>query len=709
MSMTQEQISLYKNLFQGRDDVYARRWEKDTKSGWSPAYAFDWNEFNAHRAHGGTIKNFTNKTLIPFTHGVIDGHLTGKETIGIYPILPDNTSYFIVADFDEASWKIDARNLVVECERNNLYAYAEISRSGKGAHVWVFFAETYPCWKARKIMLTLIAKISPHSEFQKEDSFDRLFPNQDTVIDSGFGNLIGAPLQGQRVIERCTVFYDTKLDHIYADQWEFLRTIHRHTVSELDRAYEKICSVVVTQDVANLVSDIHISVDGNIILKRDELSKPVINFIKERLNIFNKEYGVKKHLGKSTFSTERYFHLIEEVGDTIIMPRGFLLLFAEFLTGNNISYTLTQTKHEFDDIFFSNSIELKTGQESMVAQVLKSPNGILVAPPGSGKTIMALEIITQLKSPAIILVHRNQLLHQWVERIEQFLGIPKVHIGVISGTKKKLGKHITVASLQSLARYKDFDEIRNEFGVVIVDECHHIPAKTYRETIRSFNSKYCYGLTATHERKFDQHLIAELCIGPVLAEMKLSEEAESKTFDIKIIPSLLKLPFRYKNDHYEVLAKTVSFDTARNRLIVDAVLNHLKHDRKILLLTERKEHIEILALHLREVTEIITLSSDDSARQRKLKHDQITAGNFKVLIATGQLFGEGLDIQGFDVLILAFPISFEGKLKQYIGRLRGNGVKYIVDISDPKIAFLERQFKKRRKLYEKEFGFNASA
>jgi superfamily II DNA or RNA helicase len=194
----------------------------------------------------------------------------------------------------------------------------------------------------------------------------------------------------------------------------------------------------------------------------------------------------------------------------------------------------------------------------------------------------------------------------------------------------------------------------------------------------------------------------------VIAEMKSSPEIESKTFDIKIIPSHLELPFRYKNDHYEILAKTVSFDTGCNGLIVDALIDHLKHNRKILLLTERKEHIEILALHLREAMEIITLSGDDSAQQRKLKHDQIVAGDFKVLITTGQLFGEGVDIQGFDVLVLAFPISFEGKLKQYIGRLRGNGVKYIVDIRDPQIEFLERQFKKRLKLYKKEFDFNVS-
>ncbi len=709
MSMTPEQIGLYKSLFRGRDDVYARRWEKDTKSGWSPAYAFDWDEFNAHRAHGGTIKDFKNKTLMPFTHGVIEGHLTGKETIGIYPILPDNTSYFIVADFDETSWKDDARNLVDTCSENGLLAYTEISRGGNGVHVWVFFAGAYPCWKSREIMLTLIARISPHSEFQKEDSFDRLFPNQDTVSDGGFGNLIGAPLQGQRVMEKCTVFYDTKADDIYPDQWKFLRNVHRHSVSDLDSAYEKICLGATIQGGASPVSGIHISVGGNIILNRNELSKPVINFIKENLNIFNKEYGMKKRLGKSTFSTERYFHLIEEVSDKVILPRGFLSQFAEFLDENNISYTFTQTKREFDDVSFSNLIELKAEQEIVVTQVLKKPNGILVAPPGSGKTIMALEIITRLTLPSIILVHRNQLLHQWVERIEQFLGIPKAHIGVISGTKKKLGKQITVASLQSLARYKNFDEIRNVFGVMVIDECHHIPAKTYRETIRSFNSRYCYGLTATHERKFDQQLIAELCIGPVLAEMKSSQGAESGTFNIMIIPSLLELPFRYKNDHYEILAKTISFDTARNRVIIDAVLDHLRQNRKILLLTERREHIEILALHLREVAEIITLSGDDSARQRKLKYDQITAGNFKVLIATGPLFGEGLDVKGFDVLVLAFPISFEGKLKQYIGRLRGNGVKYIVDIHDSQIAFLERHYKKRQRLYEKEFGLNASS
>lgn len=706
-------IELYLTLFRGREDVYARRWEKSNKSGWSPAYAFNWDEFNAHRAHGGTLKDFKHKTLIPFTDGVVKTHLDGRETIGVYPILPDNTSYFIVADFDEASWKNDAKNLVHECEKNGLFAYAEISRSGKGAHVWIFFVDAYTCWKSRKIMLALIARILPHSDFKKEESFDRLFPNQDTTLEGGFGNLIGLPLQGERVKENCTVFYNMQIDEIYKDQWKFLKSMHKHSISEIDEIYEKLfnTSVIEEAHTTGHVSGIQILIDGNITLNRNELSKTVINFIKERLNIFNKEYGVKKRLGKSIFGIEKYFHLIEEVDGKVILPRGFLLHLIKFLSDNSIIHTIKQNVHDFEEINFSNLISLKKNQEDVVNQILENTNGILVAPPGSGKTIMALEIITRLKLPVLILVHRNQLLHQWIERIEQFLGIPKAHIGTISGVKKKLGKQITVASLQSLVRYKNLEEIRNKFGVVIVDECHHIPAKTYRKIIRSFNSKYCFGLTATHERKHGQELVAELCIGPVIAEIKnLSAPTdEPRKFDIQIIPSYLELPFRYKNDHYEVLAKTISYDTARNRLIINAVSEQLKHNRKILILTERKEHIETLSLHLRDITEIITLSGDDSARQRKFKHDQIVSGNFKVLIATGQLFGEGLDIQGFDVLVLAFPISFEGKLRQYIGRLRGNGVKYVVDVRDPQVEFLERQFKKRQKVYEKDFGFNASS
>lgn len=696
----QDKLALYKSIFGGRTDIFPRRWEKNEKSGWSPAYSFDWNEFNAHRASGGTIKTFENKTLLPLTDLVLSNHLSGKETVGIYPILIDNTSYFIAADFDEADWKTDSQKFVNKCLKVGLRAYTEISRSGNGAHVWIFFVDPYPCWKSRAMILELIRKTFSYSEFNKEISFDRLFPNQDTITDGGFGNLIALPLQGERVMHGTSVFCDGISFIPYQDQWEFLKTIHKHTFIDLESAYDVTMenNSAIENNESNV--DIYIVLDGSIHIKKNELNSKIISFIKENLNIYNKEYIVKKKLGKSIFGTEKYFNLVRDVGEMITLPRGFLEKLAEYLSNEKIGYKVKENFTAHENIKFNSSIILRHEQEKAISEIKDKTNGIIIAPPGSGKTIIALQLISELELPALILVNRNQLLSQWIERTEQFLGIPKVQIGVIYGVKKKVGKQITIATLQTLARYKDFKEITDSFGVIVIDECHHIPAKTYREIITSFKSKYCYGLTATHERKFGQEVITELCIGRVLTEIKTDSVIANKSFDIQIIDSSLVLPFRYKNDHYEILAKTISYDTSRNKLILDAVLSHLNNNHKILILTERKEHIEVLSLNLRNQAEILTISGDDSLRQRKLKHAQVKSGNFKVLIATGQLIGEGFDIEGFDVLILSFPIAFQGKLKQYIGRLRGAGTKYIIDIRDPIVDFLERQYKKRKKYYE---------
>ncbi len=702
----QEKLALYRSLFRGRDDAYPRRWEKNGKSGWTPAYSFDWNEFNTHRARGGSIKDFEHKTLLPVTNEILLNHLLGKDTVGIYPILQDNTSYFIVADFDEADWKADAKKLVDVCLKQNLSAYSEISRSGNGAHVWIFFDDKYPCWKSRSILLELIRKTFRYSEFAKEISFDRLFPNQDTITDGGFGNLIGLPLQGERVMHGASLFCDSENFFQYPDQWEFLKTIHKHTTEELDNLYDEIFGRKESQieSTALSTSDVHITVDGSVRIKKQELTSGITAFIKEELNIFNKEYAAKKRLGKSTFGTEKYFNLVQDREDEVSLPRGFLEKLIVYFESEKIPHQIIEEYKKHESIKFKSTITIHPEQEKILKTIENKTNGIIVSPPGSGKTIVALELVTKLRLPTLILVNRNQLLSQWVERIDQFFGIPKIQIGVISGTKKKVGKQITVASLQTLVRYKNLKEILGSFGVIIIDECHHIPAKTYRELIWSFKSKYCFGLTATHERKHGTEKISELMIGSVIAEMKSEDMPEVKTFEITIHPTKITLPFRYKTDHYEALAKVISFDSARNELVTKAILKEVKAKRKVLILTERKEHLEILNLYLRGEIETISISGDDSARSRKLKLDQIKAGNFRLLLATGQLLGEGFDVQGIDTIVLAFPFSFEGKLTQYIGRLRGEGVKHIIDFHDEKVEFLDRQFQKRKRFYKNKLG-----
>lgn len=705
----QEKLSLYTSVFRGRTDVYPRRWEKGDKNGWTPAYSFDWNQFNAHRAHGGTMKNFEHRTLCPVTDDVVLNHLLGKETIGIYPILTDNTSYFIAADFDEGDWKNDVQKFIVVCNSFELQACAEISRSGNGAHAWVFFENAYPCFKSRAIMLEMIRKTFNYSPFVKEASFDRLFPNQDTITDGGFGNLIALPLQGERVLHDASVFCELETFTPYTNQWEFLKTIHKHTLEELDTIYEMLFeqkgSVLETTQSDNS-KKIHILVDGLLHLKKSELPTIVVTFIKETLNIFNKEFASKKRLGMSAFGIEQYFNLTHDEGGEATLPRGFLENLKTFLDENNISYSVTYNYKEHETTNYKSIISLHEEQAKLLNEITTHTNGIIVAPPGSGKTIMALELIARLKIPALILVNRNQLLSQWIERTERFLGIPKINIGTISGTKKKLGKQVTVATLQSLVRYKNLKEITDSFGIIIVDECHHIPAKTYRNLISSFKSKYFFGLTATHVRKFGSEKITELIIGPVIAEMKETDRDSRKLFDVSIHTTQLSIPFRYTTDHYETLAKTICYDSARNKLITKVIIEESLAQRKVLVLTERKEHLEMLKLYLGGKVELIAISGADSLRSRKTKLDQIKAGNFKVLLATGQLLGEGFDLHGVDSIVLAFPFSFEGKLKQYIGRLRGEGLKHIIDFLDEKVPFLERQYKKRRTFYKKEFGFS---
>ena len=702
----QEKIALYSSLFRGRMDMYPRRWEKNGKSGWSPAYSFDWNDFNAHRAKGGTIKTFEHKILSPITDEILSNHLLGKETIGIYPIVSDNSSYFIAADFDEGDWKSDCQKFVGACKNSGIEAYVEISRSGNGAHAWMFFESTYPCWKSRAIILEIMRKTFSYSEFAKEISFDRLFPNQDTITDGGFGNLIALPLQGERVKCGASVFCDSNTFVPFLNQWEFLKTIHKCSSEKLDSIYAALFdnSHEIKKEFGSLKnSSLRVVVDGSIHLEKLSLPVVVAEFIKERLNVFNKEYATKKRLGKSVFGVEKYFNLIQDAGGEILLPRGFLNELEIFLKEKGFPYKIINEYKKLEPVKFKSVILLREEQSDLLDEIRENNNGIIVAPPGSGKTIIALELIARLCVPALILVNRNQLLSQWVERIQQFLGISKTHIGVISGTKKKVGKQITVATIQSLARYKNLNEIIDSFGIIIVDECHHVPAKTYRELIRSFKSKYFLGLTATHERKYGTEKITEFIIGPIIAEMTpLNENRESKkSFEVSVYPTKLSIPFRYSADHYETLAKTICYDSARNEQVAKAIIEETKLARKVLVLTERKEHIEMLKLYLGGKVEAIAISGDDFARARKIKIEQIHAGNFQVLLTTGQLLGEGFDLHGVDSVVLAFPFSFEGKIVQYAGRLRGEGVKHILDFRDEKVEFLERQFKKREKFYKK--------
>ncbi len=708
MQITQSHIDAYKFLFRGRGDVYAVRWEKNGRSGYMPAYKVDWDDYNRHKSLGGTFANYTKKEYLPFNDTALKEHFYGKTTIGIYPLLSDNTSFFIAADFDEDNWQESILKLYKICEEVELPAVIERSRSGNGGHLWLFFEENIPAFQSRKIMLELLLQSEIVSKFEKESSFDRLFPNQDSHSGKGIGNLIALPLQGDSLTKGNSCFLEPNTFEPVEDQWAFLTTIQKISKQKIDSLYLQLSGIkkeVFTSKYADLAStfELEILINSEIYLKRIQLNQKLIEFLRDNLNFLNSDYIVKQQLGKTAYNIEKYFKLIEETSEGIIIPRGFASSLVKFCNSERIPIKIIDERCKQDEIIMNSKIDLLPHQEEVLERAKSKDFGVIVSPPGSGKTIIGLELIAQKKQPTLILVHRKQLFDQWIDRIQNFLSIPKKQIGQIGNQINKIGKEITVAMIQSLTR-GDLTELKNSFGMVIVDECHHIPAKSFREVITQLNCYYLYGLTATPKRKNNDEKLIYVYIGNIIYEMTQKELLAQQNIkaEINIIETELFVPFDYKIDNYETVSQVLMFDTGRNGQILKDIDENISRFKSILILTERRNHVNILNLYLKEKYETIAISGDDSERSRKSKLEQINLGHFQIIISTGQYFGEGIDISALECLFIVYPFTFESKLVQYIGRVQRSGKPPVIfDYRDSKIDYFDKMFKQRNRYYNK--------
>ena len=624
----EEKINLLRNLFKGREDVFARYWEKGKKKGYMPAYQYDPYMYRLHVIKGGTFDEYKDKTLLPLTDHQIFKHLNGEQLIGIYPLLMDNTSWFIAADFDKENWAADCGTFIDACKENKI-----------------------PAWE-----------------------------------------------QGN------SCFVDEQL-RPYPDQWDFLSSIQRVQVSHLEKLYKTLqgSSANMPSPTRHLSDSLQIILDHSIHLNRAGLTLQLINFLKEQLNFANSEYFIKKKSGRSTWSTVQYFRFIEETDQEIIVPRGFIGKLLRFCNQQKIAYEFLDKRKKKESVDFSTNVSLRSHQKTAIEASALKEYGIITAPPGSGKTVIGLAIIAEKKQPALIIVHRKQLLEQWMERIEAFLGIPKKEIGRIGQGKARPDQAITVAMIQSLSKYIDKQEnqeFAQSFGTIIIDECHHIPAETYRNTISRLTPYYQYGLTATPFRKGNDGKIIFIHLGEIIAEIKEQEIEKYKRARIIVRHTSLDMPFNLKTDPFEVLSKVLVHDSARNRLIINDVIKELNNGNKAVIITERKEHIATLYQFLKQSFETITLSGEDSENSRKTKWKILNEGNFQALITTGQFLGEGTDLQNVSHLFLVYPFSFKGKLVQYMGRVQRSEVNPVIyDYRDYKIDYLNRLYLKRNTYY----------
>ncbi|WP_235890230.1 TOTE conflict system archaeo-eukaryotic primase domain-containing protein [Flavobacterium gawalongense] len=533
-SLPLNKIELFKSVFMGREDVFAVRWEKGDKSGYMPAYFYDPYRYRAHKMSGGTFQNYTDKEYLSITDKEIEKHLHGEQLVGIYPLLKDNTSWFIVADFDKENWAEDCKRFINACKEKGIPSHLERSRSGKGGHVWIFFEQPYPAIKSRKIFISILEQAGIFSLFDKSSSFDRLFPNQDFLSGKGFGNLIALPFYKKTLEQGNSCFIEIDNLQPFSDQWDYIKNIQRISTTALDKLYQ---IYIVPQNIAiptlpqSNNGKLTITLNNVVKINRNAISTALINFLKEELNFLNTEFLIKKKMGKNTFGTERYFKFVEETENAIIIPRGFVGKIIRFCRENKIEYDFNDERKKLNEVSFLFNAQLREHQQIVIDTTGKKDLGVIVAPPGSGKTIVGLKIIAEKRQPALIITHRKQIAEQWIERIETFLGIPKNDIGKIGQGKTKIGKQITVAMIQSLSKElekPDAEKLLNAFGTIIVDECHHIPAETFRNTITKLQTFYLYGLTATPFRKYNDSKLIFIHLGEVIAEIKSDEISTSK-------------------------------------------------------------------------------------------------------------------------------------------------------------------------------------
>lgn len=413
-----DKLQIFRNLFSGREDVFAVRWERrdGSASGYTPVCLNEWRQGLCNKLQRKKCKDCENKAYAQFNTFYIEQHLRGNKCYGIYPLLKENASYFIVADFDGSKWKEESLRFLNVCQKYNLSAYPERSRSGNGGHVWIFFADKYPAYKSRNIAINILREAKIIDQFEKEDAFDRLFPNQDIHSGEGLGNLIALPLQGESRNAGNSIFLDWKNNfEIFADQWEFLSKIEKVLLEKLDELYNQFNK---EEEISKTKSKnkLKIILKEQIFIDKSNLPKSVVNFIKEKLNFANLEFIIRKRMGVNVYGLEKYFKLIENQGDKIAIPRGFLNELIGFLNEQNIKFEIKDERIRLKLIKFETSCKLFNYQEDAVKEIIASENGLLVAPPGSGKTIIGVAVIAKLKQPTLILVHKKKsLTNGWKE------------------------------------------------------------------------------------------------------------------------------------------------------------------------------------------------------------------------------------------------------------------------------------------------------
>lgn len=745
-SPVQAKIRLFRSLFRGREDVYARRFEsrRTGKRGYAPACANEWVRGVCEKPR---IKcaECPHRRFLPLTNDVIRWHLSGVDAngepfvAGVYPLQPDETCWFVAVDFDKGGWRDDAAACLESCRRLGLPAALERSRSGSGAHLWLLFEEPVPAALARRLGSHVLTETMERRPELGLDSYDRLFPNQDTMPQGGFGNLIALPLQKAPRDRGNSVFLDDKLEP-WPDQWAFLAGLHKLGRGQVERAVReaerqsRVLGVRLPPQeddehepwsmqpsrrpklspIAGELPKVMELVLGNQIYIAKEGLPPGLRNRLLRLAAFqNPEFYQAQALRLSTYGTPRIVACAEEFPQHIGLPRGCLEEVLRTLSDLHIGATLRDERCRGRPLAATFQGRLRPEQQVAAEAMLAHDTGVLAATTAFGKTVIGAWLIAERRVSTLVLVHRRQLLDQWIERLATFLDLPSGPIGRIGGGRRRPTGLVDVAVMQSLARKGAVDDSVAEYGQLIIDECHHLSARSFEQLARQAKAQYVVGLSATVTRKDGHHPIIFMQCGPVRHRVEARAQAAARPFEHRVLvrPTTFRSiepPDADKRLEFRALYQALVDDDGRTHRICEDIADCVRAGRSPLVLTERSAHLDrlerALAPHVRHV---VVLRAGIGRKQREAAGARLAAiphDEARVVLATGRHVGEGFDDPRLDTLFLTLPVSWRGTIAQYAGRLHrlhdGKREVRIYDYADLDAPMLARMFDRRCRGYE---------